>query len=64
MDQKEIRFMGKKRHTVETIVAKLREADVMIGKGQTTEEAIRQLGISDATYYKWQEVISSRPFSW
>ncbi len=47
--------MGKKRHTVETIVAKLREADVMLAKGQTIEEVVRQLGISDATYYKWRK---------
>ena len=47
--------MGKKRHTVETIVAKLREAEVLMAKGQTIEEVMRQLGISDATYYKWRK---------
>lgn len=47
--------MGKKRHTVESIVAKLREADVLIAKEQTMEEVVRQLGISDATYYKWRK---------
>jgi putative transposase len=47
--------MGKKRHSVEAIVAKLREADVMMAKGQTIEEVFRQLGISDATYYKWRK---------
>lgn len=43
--------MGKKRHTVESIVAKLREAEVLMAKGQTIEEVVRQLGVSDATYY-------------
>jgi putative transposase len=47
--------MGKKGHTVESIVSKLREADVLIAKGQTMEEVVRQLGISDATYYKWRK---------
>ena len=47
--------MGKKRHTVEAIVAKLREAEVLMAKGQTIEEVMRQLGISDATYYKWRK---------
>jgi transposase-like protein len=47
--------MGKKRHTVEMIVAKLREAEVLMAKGQTIEEVMRQLGISDATYYKWRK---------
>ena len=34
--------MGKKRHTVEAIVAKLREAEVLMAKGQTIEEVMRQ----------------------
>jgi len=47
--------MARKKHTVESNVAKLREVDVMVGNGQTIEEAVRQLGISDATYYKWRK---------
>jgi transposase-like protein len=47
--------MGRKRHTVESIVAKLREADVLLAKGQTVAEVMRQLGISDPTYYKWRK---------
>ncbi len=47
--------MGKKRHSVETIVSKLREAEILLGKGQTLSEVLRQLSISDATYYKWRK---------
>lgn len=47
--------MNKKRHSVETIVSKLREAEVLLGRGQTLAEVLRQLGISDATYYKWRK---------
>ena len=47
--------MGKKRYTVEVIVSKLREAEVLLGKGQPLAEVMRQLGISDATYYKWRK---------
>ena len=47
--------MGKKRHTVETIITMLREADVLQAKGQVLGEVVRQLGISDATYYKWRK---------
>ena len=47
--------MGKKRFSVEAIVAKLREAEVLMAKGQTMEEVVRQIGISDATYYKWRK---------
>jgi putative transposase len=47
--------MGRQKHTAEQIVAKLREADVLLGKGMPLEEVMRQLGISDATYYKWRK---------
>jgi transposase-like protein len=47
--------MSKKRHSVETIVSMLREAEILLGKGQTLLEVLRQLGISDATYYKWRK---------
>ena len=46
--------MSKKKHTAEEIVTKLREAEVLIAKGQSIAEACRQLGISDQTYYKWR----------
>jgi len=47
--------MSKKRHSAEEIVTKLREADVLMAKGQTINEACRQLQISDQTYYKWRK---------
>ena len=39
--------MSKKKHTAEEIVTKLREADVLLAKGQSIAEACRQLQISD-----------------
>ena len=47
--------MGKQRHTAEQIIGKLREAEVLTSKGMPMEEVLRQLGISDATYYKWRK---------
>jgi putative transposase len=47
--------MSKKRHTAEDLVTKLREADVLLAKGQSIGEACRQLQISDQTYYKWRK---------
>jgi len=41
--------MSKKRHTAEAIITMLREVEVLQTKGQSLAEAIRQLGISDAT---------------
>lgn len=46
--------MPRKRHTAEQIILKLREAEVLQGKGQSVTEACRALGISDQTYYKWR----------
>ena len=47
--------MGKKRYTVESIVSVLREVEVLTGSGQSLKEVLRQIGISDATYYKWRK---------
>ena len=47
--------MGKQRHTAEQVIGKLREADVLQAKGLSMEEILRQLCISDATYYKWRK---------
>jgi putative transposase len=44
----------KKRHSAEQIVAKLRQADIELGKGMKVPEVCRQLGISEQTYYRWR----------
>ena len=43
----------KTRHSAEQIVAKLREADVSLGKGLRVPEVCKQLGIREQTYYRW-----------
>ena len=44
----------KKRHSAEQVVAKLRQADVGLGKGMRVPEVCKQLGISEQTYYRWR----------
>tara|TARA_B100000809_G_C14963904_1_gene468442 strand:+ start:700 stop:834 length:135 start_codon:yes stop_codon:yes gene_type:complete len=44
--------MKKNRHTVDQIIAKLRRADVEIGKGKKVPEICRLLEISEQTYYR------------
>ena len=44
----------KKRHGVEQIVAKLRQADVELGKGLKRPDVCKQLGVSEQTYYRWR----------
>jgi putative transposase len=46
--------MGKKRHTAEEIVSKLRQVDVLTAQGRTVAEAIRQIGVTEITYYRWR----------
>ena len=45
----------KKRHGTEQIVAKLRQADVELGKGLKVPEVCKHLGISEQTYYRWRQ---------
>jgi transposase-like protein len=47
--------MGRQKHTAEQVISKLREAEVLQAKGMSMEEMLRQLGVSDATYYKWRK---------
>lgn len=46
--------MAKKRYTPEQIVAKIREADIELAKGQTTPQVCKKLGVSEQTYYRWR----------
>jgi putative transposase len=46
--------MAPLRHTVEQILAKLREAEVALSKGQAVAQVCRTLGITEQTYYHWR----------
>jgi len=45
--------MGK-RHSPEQIVRKLRQAEARLAAGATVPEVARELGISEATFHRWQ----------
>jgi putative transposase len=47
--------MGRKRHKPEEIIAKLRQVDVLTAQGTPVAEAIRSIGISEVTYYRWRQ---------
>ena len=48
--------MGKGiRRTPEQIIRKLRQAEVLSAQGKTINQICRELGVSDATYYKWRK---------
>jgi len=46
--------MGRKRPKSEEIVAKLRQVDVLVGQGQSVADAVRSIGVTDVTYYRWR----------
>ena len=47
--------MARKRHTPDEIVAKLRQVDVLVSQGQAVADAIRAIGVSEVTYYRWRQ---------
>jgi len=47
--------MGRKKaHGPEEIVAKLRQAEVLVGQGKTVADAVRAIGVTEPTYYRWR----------
>ncbi len=44
-----------KRHKPEEIIAKLRQVDVMTSRGQTVADAVRAIGVTGVTYYRWRQ---------
>ena len=47
--------MSRRRHTAEQIITALREAEVALANGKTVREVIRELRISEQTYYRWRK---------
>ncbi len=47
--------MSRKRFTVESIVRKLREAEVDLSRGQTVAQVVKKLGVCEPTYYRWRK---------
>src|SRR5215207_1299604 len=47
--------MSRKRHKPEEIVAKLRQVDVLVAQGTPVADAIRTIGITEVTYYRWRQ---------
>jgi transposase-like protein len=46
--------MGK-QHKPEEIVSKLRQVDVLTAQGSTVVDAVRQIGVTEYTYYRWRK---------
>jgi len=47
--------MGRRTYLPEQIINKLREAEILLGRGSSVGEASRQLGVTEQTYYRWRK---------
>src|SRR4028119_512979 len=46
--------MARKHPTLEELVAKLRQVEVLLAQGKSAVEAVRTLGVTEQTYYRWR----------
>ena len=44
-----------KRHKPEEIITKLRQVDVLVSQGSNVADAIRSIGVTEVTYYRWRQ---------
>jgi putative transposase len=47
--------MAGKREKPEDIILKLRQVEVLQGQGKSVSEAVRQIGVTVQTYYRWRK---------
>ena len=47
--------MPRKRHKPEEIVAKLRQVEVLVSQGHAVADAVRSIGVTEVTYYRWRQ---------
>ena len=48
--------MAGKRDEPEEIVVKLRQVEVLQGQGMSVADAVRQIGVTVPTYYRWRRL--------
>jgi len=47
--------MGRRIYTPEEIIAKLRQLEVLTSQGKSAVDAIRSIGVTDATFHRWRQ---------
>jgi transposase len=52
--------MANKRPKPEEIVTKLRQVEVLTGQGMPRLDAIRQIGVTEQTFYRWNRCGAER----
>ena len=46
--------MPRKGHSPEQVLAKLRQVEVAVAKSKSVGQAVREIGVTDHTYYRWR----------
>jgi putative transposase len=46
--------MPRRKHSHEQILGKLREVEIALAQGETVARAVRQIGVTEQTYYRWR----------
>jgi putative transposase len=46
--------MPRRKHSPEQILGKLREVEIALAQGETVARAVRQIGVTEQTYYRWR----------
>lgn len=46
--------MRKKRYTAEEIIGHLRRVEVLVGQGAGMDDALKAIGVTGNTYYRWR----------
>jgi transposase-like protein len=47
--------MAKRHYKAEEIIGRLRQAEVLLGRGKKLEDVLRELGVTGNTYYRWRK---------
>lgn len=46
--------MARQNYSAEQIIVKLREVEILCSQGKSISESVRQIGVSEQTYYRWR----------
>ncbi len=46
--------MPRKGHSPEQVINKLRQVEVAVAGGKSVGQAVREIGVTDHTYYRWR----------
>jgi putative transposase len=46
--------VARRHYRAEEIIAKLREAEILLAQGMKVSDVVRELGIYQVTYYRWR----------